>query len=94
MDSKQLIENHVYYNATQLLTKMYECGDLMPDDLWDYQDQEILQWWLVSERLGRVLMQCDQKVYMLFGLWIWGRQTAGLSLIDDDVIAEAAEKFS
>jgi hypothetical protein len=91
-----LIEHEIFANATQFAIALYEqCGQFLPDDFYSTKDDdEILQFWIVSEWLARKLIQNGKEVKLLYGIYFWGRTTAGMALEDEEVLQQIAEQIS
>lgn len=51
------------------------------------------EFWIVSERLGKALINKDEPITTIFGLYIWNRKTSGQHTIMDTVIEEIAEEI-
>ena len=52
----------------------------------DIHYREALEFWAVSEHMGRRLLEHGEAVLELFGLTIWGRTTSGQAILLDRVI--------
>ena len=54
----------------------------------DLHYREALEFWAMSEHMGRRLLEHGEAVLELFGLTIWGRTTSGQAILLDRVIED------
>ena len=66
----------------------YTNEDELEDEDEDDQCQEVLEWWLIDNRLSRFLSEQHQPILENdFGIW-WGRCTSGQAVYADSVIED------
>jgi hypothetical protein len=65
---------------------------LSPDLVGEEHFDEALEHWLVSEWLGKRLLEEGEMVIEFLGLTIWGRTTSGQAIYIDSVIEDIYNK--
>ncbi len=64
------------------------------EDAYNYQDKEVLQWWLVDRYLAdRLFEKGEAVIRTIFGNW-WGRTCYGQAISMDYVIEEIAKEIA
>jgi len=85
-------------SKTQLLKEITESSDAL-QDFTDYfgidpEQNEALEFWIVSDYFFRKLQERGEMVTEFKGLLIWGRTTSGQSISIDGVIDDIAKDMS
>lgn len=70
-------ENYYYCHECECRAK-----DCTNDDH-DHEPQDSLEYWLVTERFGELLIEQGEPVYNYLGLTIWGRTCSGQAIALD-----------
>ena len=96
---RRLVDNHVYTNVSYLVQELSQqnkySNELMEvcvqfnDE--DYPD-EALEHWIVSDWLGKRLLEQGEMVIDFMDLTIWGRTTSGQAIYIDSVIEDIYNK--
>jgi hypothetical protein len=88
----EFIDMHIGENQTMLINDLM--GNWMNDIQfeWDnvknYSDAEIYEWWIVDSFLQRKLNEREEPLLINnYGTW-WGRQTTGQAISMDEVIQD------
>ena len=96
---RRLVDNHVYNNVSYLVQELSQ-QNKYSDELMevcvqfndeDYPD-EALEHWIVSDWLGKRLLEQGEMVIDFMGLTIWGRTTSGQAIYIDSVIEDIYNK--
>ena len=96
---RRLVDNHVYTNVSYLVQELSQ-QNKYSDELMevcvqfndeDYPD-EALEHWIVSDWLGKRLLEQGEMVIDFLGLTIWGRTTSGQAIYIDSVIEDIYNK--
>ena len=96
MVAKTMVDVEVYANVNRLV---YLIPDLDYYDRLTYpdieeDDPEIIEYYLVSDWLGRQLASHGEVVWDLGNSCLWGRTTCGQAIYLDGVIQEIAEEMN
>ena len=96
---RRLVDSHVLQSLSYLVqelgadekygNQLLEVQVQFNDD--DYPN-EALEHWLVSEWLGKRLLEEGEMVIEFLGLTIWGRTTSGQAIYIDSVIEDIYNK--
>ena len=63
------------------------CGEVFEEEP-EAEEQEILEYWIVSPWLGEKLKSHGEPVFERWSGWIWGRCCSGQAIFLDNVISE------
>lgn len=91
----KLIDNHVFCHAPQILIDSLNLSDEFLSDMFkdeESEDDEILEFWLVSDHLGIELSRIGESSHQLDTCFIWGRKTSNLALEFDPTLQKIANK--
>ena len=99
---RRLVDEHVHHNVSYLVQELSKQEQYM-DDLMEVQvnynsnpiegePEEALEHWLVTEWLGKRLLEEGEMVIEFLGLTIWGRTTSGQAIYIDSVIEDIYNK--
>ena len=87
-----LVKAHILENMTMLVNEMIEKGilDYEPET----EDEEVMEWWLVSDWLAKKLEARKEVVinYADFN-YFWGRQCSGQAIKLDTLIQDIAKEY-
>ena len=99
---RRLVDSHVYQNLSYLVQELggdeKYCDQLIEVQVnynsnpIDEEPEEALEHWLVSEWLGKRLLEEGEMVIEFYGLTIWGRTTSGQAIYIDSVIEDIYNK--
>ena len=90
MTEKQLVERHVLHNQTMVVSELIRSG-VMPDENFSDAWFEVLEWWLITPYLARLLCRKDELVIEDYACHWWGRTTSGQAIYMDSVIADIVQ---
>ncbi|MDL2320111.1 hypothetical protein LJC45_03150 [Alistipes sp. OttesenSCG-928-B03] len=93
MDEKRLVEHHVLYEQNSVIEKLLQSDECLIDNICNLDDNEVLEWWLVTEWLAEQLKEQGEVIIDDYGCYWWGRQTSGQAIYMDAVIAEICSSF-
>ena len=96
---RRLVDNHVYHNVSYLVQELSK-DEKYSNELLEIQvrfndedyPEEALEHWLVSDWLGKRLLEQGEMVIDFMGLTIWGRTTSGQAICIDSVIEDIYNK--
>ena len=96
---RRLVDSHVYCNASYLVQELAK-DEKYSNELLEIQVQfndedypdEALEHWIVSDWLGKRLLEQGEMVIDFMGLTIWGRTTSGQAICIDSVIEDIYHK--
>ena len=95
---RRLVDNHVYSNVSYLVQELSE-DDKYENELFEVRarltdgyPEEALEHWIVSDWLGKRLLEQGEMVIDFMGLTIWGRTTSGQAICIDSVIEDIYNK--
>jgi len=97
-DARQVVSYEVYANQTSLVNDLLKDGRISWDKVYSKRSgndegTEILEWWLISNDLARMLKGEDEVVIEKYGCNWWGRTTTGQAVYMDLVIEEVAASY-
>ena len=95
--ARQLVDNNIYHNLCLTMEKeLKENPDILLEAENYKEDEEgnwpeIMEWWAVSEWLGKQLLAKGEVVISdMLDFNVWGRQATGQAIAMDYVIEEIA----
>jgi hypothetical protein len=88
---KRIAANHVPHCQSSLIDELLKHG-VIADDGVSAQENEILEWWLVTPWMTQELEERSQTVIYAFDCCFWGRTTSGQAIYLDNVIKEIAQR--
>ena len=86
---KRIVDNHVLHCQSSLIDYLFSNGLLFEDTVY-LDNEDILEWWLVTPWLARQLENHDETVIEEYGCHWWGRRTSGQAIYMDEVMADIA----
>lgn len=89
MTAKQLVEHHVLYCQSSLVSELIEQYIIEDDAIYEH---EILEWWLITPTLARWLKEENEIVIEDFGCHWWGRRTSGQAIYLDGVFSDIVKR--
>jgi hypothetical protein len=94
--TEELVNKEIYTNQTVVVDALLKHDFFTTDEMEGMveKEQEIYEWWLVTERLANCLEEKGEIILFLDGLdrW-WGRTMCGQSLYMDSVLQKIAEEI-
>lgn len=87
------LRQHVFGRCGQVVSRLAEAGLIR----WPVQaasEEEVCEWWLVSDALAPRLREAGMPVLHFGELNMWGRSAAGTDLHDDMPLAAALAALS
>lgn len=94
MTAKQLVDYHVLCSQSEIVEELMFSNDRLIDsavNLEDYDD--VLEWWLVSPFMARLLSNAKEVIVSDYGCHWWGRQTSGQAIYMDHIIRQIAKEL-
>lgn len=93
--ASEVVKYHVYANVGEFFEGAFDeekldCWSNLYDDETD-EYREILEYWLVSEKLAFWLKRKGEPIYRGVRCWIWGRCCSGQAIALDTVIEDLAK---
>lgn len=86
--SRQIVTRHVLCGQNLIIEELIKSEKIDADCLYRNDNEEVLEWWLVTMWLAeRLKEQGEVIIDSLGGLW-WGRTTSGQAIYMDGVIQE------
>lgn len=83
----QLVERHVLHNQSIVVTELMKSGAI-PDESLYGEWWEVMEWWLVTPYLARLLRDECEVIIEDCGCYWWGRQSSGQAIYMDAVMTE------
>jgi len=97
---EKLVQREVVYNVSFLIQELINKPEFFEDlsDLFGEEDAEgnmteVFEYWIVTPWLAEKLKAHGELVTEFFNLDIWGRQTAGQLISEDDIIEDITRKL-
>jgi hypothetical protein len=88
---KRITANHVLHCQSSLIDHLLSRGLLFEDTVY-VDNEDILEWWLVTPWMTQELEERSQTVIYAFDCCFWGRTTSGQAIYLDNVIKEIAQR--
>ena len=85
---KRIADNHVLWCQSSVVEELISAGRLNEEYVYPFNDDEILEWWLVTSWLADRLEEHGEVVIREYGCRWWGRMTSGQAVWMDSVIAD------
>ena len=93
MDEKQLVANHVLYEQNAVVEELMKADCGLIDHIHNLDDEEILEWWLVTDWLAELLIENGECVLSEYGCNWWGRTQSGQAIYMDAVMTNICTSF-
>lgn len=104
--AQAIINKDILHNATSLVEFIFskdQCAYNSVENDYEYfydeirneeeeSPKEILEWWLVAERLYESLRELKECVFKHSNLYFWGRTCSGQAIILDGTIQQIIKK--
>lgn len=88
----QLVERHVFHNQSTVVSELLKAGTI-PDESLYGEWWEVMEWWLVTPYLARLLHdECEVIIEDCSCHW-WGRQSSGQAIYMDAVMTDIVRSF-
>ncbi|MDR0954945.1 MAG: hypothetical protein LBM20_06160 [Rikenellaceae bacterium] len=84
LTEKELVNNHVLHCQSSLIDHLLSRGMLFEDMVYS-DNEDILEWWLVTPWLARQLQEQDETVIEQHNCRWWGRTCSGQAVYMDGV---------
>lgn len=88
----QLVERHVLHNQSTVVSELLKAGTI-PDESLYGEWWEVMEWWLVTPYLARLLRDECEVIIEDCGCFWWGRQSSGQAIYMDAVMTEIVRSF-
>ena len=91
--TKRITDNHVLYCQSSLIDHLLSRG-LLFEDMVYLDNEDIMEWWLVTPWLARQLQEHDETVIEQYGCHWWARTTSGQAVYMDAVMTAVCDSFN
>lgn len=88
----QLVERHILHNQSTVVGELLKSGSI-PDESLYGEWYEVMEWWLVTPYLARLLADENEIIINDCGCHWWGRQSSGQAIYMDSVMTEICTSF-
>jgi len=88
---RQLVDNNVLYNQSSIISELAHANMINDDAIYD---DNVLEWWLVTDPFARLLKAENEIILENFGCVWWGRTTSGQAIFMDSVITDIVKGFN
>ncbi|MDL2319729.1 hypothetical protein LJC45_01175 [Alistipes sp. OttesenSCG-928-B03] len=92
LTAQELVHNHVLYEQNLVVSELLRHGAI-PDESLYGEFWEVMEWWLVTPYLAKLLKDECEIVIEEHGCYWWGRQTSGQAIYMDAVMTEIVASF-
>ena len=89
---QELVHTHVLYNQSTVVGELIKSGTI-PDEFLYGEWYEVMEWWLITPYLARLLLDKCEVVIEECGNHWWGRQSSGQAIYLDEVMTEICGSF-
>ena len=86
--SRQIVNRHVLCGQNLIIEELIKSEKIDADCLRRNDNEEVLEWWLVTPWLAERLKEQGEIIIDKLGCRWWGRQTSGQAIYMDGVIQE------
>lgn len=83
----QLVERHILHNQNTVVEELMKWGAI-PDESLHGEWWEVMEWWLVTPYLARLLRDENEVIIEDCGCFWWGRQSSGQAIYMDAVMTD------
>ncbi|MCD7970447.1 MAG: hypothetical protein LUF87_08850 [Alistipes sp.] len=88
----ELVQNNILHNQSSVVAELIKSGAIPDESL--YQEWfEVMEWWLVTPYLARLLKEECEVIVENCGCYWWGRQSTGQAIYMDEVISMIVRSF-
>ena len=94
---RELVENNILYNQNEVILGLLKASENEWIDDATYEaiyNDEILEWWLVTEPFSRLLKAEGEYILEILDCFWWGRTCSGQAIYMDSVIEDIAKQFN
>ncbi|MCD8173112.1 MAG: hypothetical protein LUD76_06585 [Alistipes sp.] len=89
---QELVQNNVLHNQSTVVAELIKSG-VIPDETLYGQWYEVMEWWLVTPYLAKLLKEECEVIIENCGCYWWGRQSTGQAIKMDEVISMIVRSF-
>lgn len=89
---RELVDRHVLCNQNSVVEHLLRTDESLIDNICNL-DNEVLEWWLVTDWLAEQLAEQGETIIDDYGCYWWGRQTSGQAICMDAVMTSICENF-
>lgn len=89
---QDIVRNHVLSNQSYVVGELIKSGAI-PDESLNGEWYEVIEWWLVTPYLARLLADECEVIIEDCGCCWWGRQCSGQAIYLDEIMAQIVESF-
>ena len=95
MKPQELVSNHVIYNQSSIVEELIKSRAIPQEEIYPiYEaDEDVMEWWLVTPYMARLLRNESEIVLENLGCHWWGRTSTGQAIYLDYVIGEICKPF-
>ena len=85
---KRLVDLNVLYCQSELVEELFSKEIISYYDVWTETEEEVLEWWLVTELFADMLDQHNEVVVKAWDCHWWGRTCSGQAVYADGVMRD------
>ena len=89
---QELVHTHVLHNQSTVVEQLIKSGTI-PDESLYGEWYEVMEWWLITPYLARLLTDENEIIIEDCGCHWWGRQSSGQAIYLDEVMTEICASF-
>ncbi len=86
--TKRMTDIHVLWGQSTVVEELIRTGKIDEEYLYPFNEEEVLEWWLVTPWLAERLRERGEIIIDELGCRWWGRLTSGQAIYMDGVIRE------
>lgn len=94
MTAQELVHNHVLYEQNYVIEKLLQSDEFLVDNIHNFDDNEVLEWWLVTDWLAEQLKEQNEVIIDDYDCYWWGRTCSGQAIYMDAVMTEIVDSFA
>ena len=92
LTEKQLVDQHVLYEQNYVINELLKQEVISYDSIHNF-DEEVLEWWLVTEWLAEYLKAEGETIIEDLDCCWWGRRCSGQAIYMDAVMTQICALF-
>ena len=95
MKPQELVRIHVLHCQSSVMEQLIKTNVFTAEQLYHIYDadEDVLEWWLITPYMARLLRNESEIVLEEFGCCWWGRTSSGQAIYLDHVITEICNSF-
>ena len=86
--AKRIADIHVLWGQSTVIEELIQAGKIDEEYLYPFNEDEVLEWWLVTPWLAERLKEQGEIIIDKLGCRWWGRLTSEQAIYMDGVIQE------